>query len=61
LAEHFDSVQVFVTVHNGGKEATRALESGSGNFYARLGQVREWVAIQDQYQRNWAIKKDNEQ
>lgn len=60
LREHFDSVRIFVTVHDGNESETSAYESGSGNFYAQLGQVAEWLAIQDQYQRNWAIRKDAE-
>lgn len=60
LAEHFDSVQVFVTVHSGGSENTMSYECGVGNFYARLGQINEWLAMQDQFQRNEAIKRDQE-
>lgn len=61
LGEHADSVRIFVTLHSGdGTTNTRSYEAGTGNFYAQLGQVREWIAIQDQYQRNWAIRKDAE-
>lgn len=31
-----------------------------GNFYAQLGQIREWLGIQDQYQREHAKRKDKE-
>ena len=59
LIEHFDSVQILVTRHcDDGTRDTAAFECGLGNLYARLGQVREWLRIQDQYQRNWAIRKD---
>lgn len=60
LSEHFDSVRVFVTLHNGGESETQSYETGGGNFYAQLGQVQEWLSIQDQYQRNWADKKSEE-
>lgn len=60
IAEHVDSVQVFVTWHDGGEQRTHAYESGKGNFYARQAQVQEFVTIQNQYQRNWAIRKDQE-
>lgn len=60
LSEHFDSVQIFVTKHSGGAERSDSYETGRGNFYARLGQVMEFLSIQDQYQRNWAVRKDNE-
>ncbi len=61
LSEHFDSVRVFVTLHNGGDEETQSYESGGGNFYAQLGQVKEWVCIQDQFQKNYADRKDAEE
>ncbi len=46
LAEHFDSVQIFVTRHeeDGG---TRFASRGTGNWFAREGQVRAWVKKQD--------------
>lgn len=34
------------------------MDFGCGNFYAQYGQVIEWIAIQDQYQRNWANRND---
>lgn len=58
LLEHFDSVQIFVTRHSGQDGDTAGYESGGGNFYARLGQVREWIGLQDQYQRNHAMRVD---
>lgn len=60
LLEHFDSVQIFVTRHNGGGDTTQSYETGGGNFYARLGQVHEWMTIMDQYARSHAIRKDAE-
>lgn len=58
LGEHFDSVRIFVTRHRGQDQSTASYDSGSGNFFAQLGQVGEWVAINDQFQRNYAIRKD---
>lgn len=60
LSEHFDSVRIFVTRHSGAAENTASYENGSGNFYAQLGQVREWLGIQDQYQRQYAKRKDEQ-
>jgi len=60
LLEHFDSVQVFVTRHAGERDVTASYETGGGNFYARLGQVHEWIMIQDQYSRQHAKRKDEE-
>ncbi len=59
LAEHFDSVRIFVTRNTeDGEQNTVAVDSGRGNFYAQLGQIHEWLCIQRQYQKNWAIRKD---
>lgn len=61
LLENFESVRIFVTRHDGNAENTASFETGGGNFYAQLGQVAEWLAIQDQYQRNYAVRKDERQ
>jgi hypothetical protein len=59
LGEHFSSVRIFVTRNSEDGEAdTAAIDSGSGNFYAQLGQIQEWMDIQRQYQKNWAIRND---
>lgn len=58
LGEHFDSVRVFVTLpSNDGSNSTVAVDSGNGNFHAQLGQVAEWLTIQEEYQRDWARKQ----
>ena len=60
LAEHFDSVRIFATRNSeDGKCKTRAYDDGAGNFYAQFGQIKEWISIQDQFQRNWAMRRDN--
>lgn len=61
LLEHFDSVLILVTRHDGGEQVTASFESGGGNFYAQMGHVREWLSIQDQYQREHAKRKDQEE
>lgn len=50
LGEHFDSVRVFVTRHEG--DSTLALTRGSGNNYASLGQITEWLDA-DRARTNW--------
>lgn len=61
LHEHCDSVRIFVTFpSNDGEANTHAYETGKGNFYAQLGQVIEWVTLQEQFQRNFADRKDQE-
>lgn len=55
LHEHCDSVRIFVTYpSNDGEPNTHAYTTGKGNFYAQLGQVIEWVTLQEQIQRNSA-------
>lgn len=52
LGEHFDTVQIFVTRHESGeKGGTLHNQSGVGNWYARYGQVREWVDQQEEVAR----------
>lgn len=60
LSEHCDSVRVFVTKHacDGTSDTTIAFDAGRGNLHAQLGQIYEWIDIQRQYQRNWAIRQD---
>lgn len=42
LGEHFDSVQILVSVVEGTK--TRCIKRGSGNWYARQGMAQEFVS-----------------
>lgn len=44
LSEHFDTVQIFVTRHEpGALDGTIAACRGVGNWYARIGYVKEWI------------------
>ena len=47
LAAKFDSVQVFVTRHDPTTGGTIAVNLGEGNQYARRGQVREWMLMDE--------------
>lgn len=61
LAEHFDSVQIFASRHEPALESgTVTLNVGLGNFYARYGQVREWITMQDERERMKARKEEVE-
>lgn len=59
LIEHVDSVQIMVTFHAENGETTSSYEKGMGNFFARLGQVSEWLAMQREYERCEARRRDN--
>jgi hypothetical protein len=48
LGEHFDTVQIHVTSHEGFDTKTLSLSSGCGNWFARVGQCREWLMRQDE-------------
>ena len=44
LGEHFDSVQILVSRHEPETEdGTISISNGSGNWFARYGQTREWL------------------
>jgi hypothetical protein len=43
LSEFFDTVQIFVTRHENSEVGTISVQKGSGNWYARVGQVHEWM------------------
>jgi hypothetical protein len=48
LSEHFESVQIFATRR--ADDATISATYGDGNWFARYGQVRRWVAMNEQPQ-----------
>lgn len=47
LREHFDSVTIGVTRYESGGLTTNIVR-GSGNFYARVGQMKDWIIVQDE-------------
>lgn len=47
LLERFDSVQIFVTRHRKGSKNTDYSTIGGGNWFARLGQINEWLVKAD--------------
>ena len=52
LGEHFDPVQIFVTrSEECGKQLTTNINLGSGNWFARYGQVKEWVVKEEEASR----------
>lgn len=59
LGDHFDSVQIFVTRHMPAEaDGTRIVNYGSGNWFARYGQVRHWV-IEHEEQARESVRRDN--
>lgn len=53
LGEHFDSVSIFCTRHEPETEdGTIQISDGCGNWFARYGQVREWLLRSEERSRN---------
>jgi hypothetical protein len=50
LGEHFDTVQIFVTrvEHDGNDGMTMNANWGTGNWFARKGQVQDWLTKIDE-------------
>jgi hypothetical protein len=48
LNEHFDSVQIFATRHISNELGTVRAAYGSGNFFARVGQIGLWLDRQSE-------------
>lgn len=42
LSEHFETVQIFCTKLNDSGKGTTHVQWGSGNWFARYGQVKTW-------------------
>lgn len=49
LGEHWDCVQIFVSLQKPGDTHCTRLAVGCGNFYARYGQAAEWLQYQQAY------------
>jgi hypothetical protein len=54
LGEHFDTVHIFCTRHKSETEedtGTVNASYGIGNWFARLGHIRDWIIRQDEFTR----------
>lgn len=61
LADHFDTVQIFVSRHEAGaKDGTVNVALGAGNWFARYGQTKEWIVRREEDSRCMARPNDNE-
>lgn len=62
IMEVADTCQIFITQKNVSDDTTESFTTGAGNFYAREGQVKTWITMQDEYAKCQArsnYKKDN--
>lgn len=55
LIEQFDTVQIFITRHDG--DGTVARIRGRGNYYARRGIVQDWLEDETSASRAAAYKE----
>lgn len=53
------SVQIFVSIHDSESGVTRHLSHGAGNWFAREGQVREWVLQNEERSRSEVQDEDD--
>lgn len=60
LGEHFDSVHIFCTRHEPTTDnGTLCFSWGSGNWFARKGQIEEWIE-QEKESTKIKVRKDEE-
>lgn len=48
LAEHWESVHIFVSQHEGSNDRSRGVNIGAGNWFARFGQIKEWTVYEEE-------------
>jgi hypothetical protein len=53
LSKHFQNIQIFCSRIDPSPEddhvgSTQRMIRGRGNYYARLGQVKEWITMEDE-------------
>lgn len=57
LMEHWENVQIFCSRTVDGGQFTCGVNRGAGNYYAREGQVRQWLTEEDEVSRRMGRKK----
>ena len=52
LGEHFDAVQIFASrCESGEQDGTVHLNLGTGNWFSRYGQVKDWCVKEEEFAR----------
>lgn len=57
LAEHFDTVQILVSVEHEDPSLLVTYRTGRGSILARVRQAGEWVEFQNEFLRHEAARK----
>ena len=53
LSAYFETVQIFATKPNKDKDnSTLMFNQGQGNYFARYGQVKDWILREEEVSRN---------
>lgn len=60
ISEHTDSIRVFISTPSDG-QSTDGFTTGSGNWYAQYGQIKEWVSRHDERVRHDERKQIDEE
>lgn len=58
LAEHFDTVHIFATRQDSTEDGTVNISFGAGNWFARYGQIREFLVKSDERTRKHVQESD---
>ncbi len=58
LGEHFDTVQVFATRFDG-EIGTVNVQWGAGNWFARRGQISDWLIKEDESYKQSVRKEED--
>jgi len=58
LKERFDTVQILVTRHDSETGNTYSTIRGCGNWWARVGQTRNWLNREEYIEKKDAVKKE---
>jgi hypothetical protein len=62
LGEHYDTVQIFVTRYNSESDkTTMRVSRGTGNWFARFGQIALWLAGQKHADMQGKISTDSDE
>lgn len=60
LGEQFDTIHIFATRHESGeKHGTLRFSEGVGNWYARYGQIRDWLVREEETTRE-AVRREKD-
>lgn len=57
LSEHFDGVQIFANRLENNEGGTINIQYGTGNWFSRYGQIRQWLIKEEEHSKCEARKR----